>query len=242
MRKYKSRKFYRFQYCTDTKITGPTFPQCTGTIKTVSCASDRGLYAFFKSVIEEWKLPDSPPHLGGIRAPAKTKMTDCISTAALMYFPIVNRRMLDSMKHLNFGIHAVYPMRVYHKNIPYLYFCIPVIKFDRDKTVVWEKCKFYEATWRFKTSDLDSIYDERLDTVVPCFKSTNDYFSYENFFDLRLERLAVNDTIPCDLDYITLNCFGVPLLSERLAKVYHKNSLTGLEFNEENAIEIVWYR
>ena len=236
----RSKTFYCPKHTID-KDTGWVFPQCREFLKGMNSYVDtpRGIYHVQRLIGSGFIFPRTKPLLGGIELMKSAKPTDFLSTS-MFDKPLLSKKAVDCLRPLNFGTHRIYPVRVYHRLKPILYFFAGVLPYKQADYIIWDKCRFYDTELAFKSSDLDSIYDKRLDTEVPVFRSVDDFDAFSATHWPEVESIAVNEKFPIELDYVKFyNAFVNKLVSERFVETAKANGLIGLDFKQK--IEIVQY-
>lgn len=238
----RTKTFHLTTCSTEASVVGTTYPQCQTFLKDVELYSPKSIYEAERSVYWRSEFPVGCPSLSDIKLAGRAKVSDFLSTP-FARLPLMNMKVIQTLKHLKINAHRIYPIRVYKRRKPLLYFYVAILPFEQSKFIIWEKCRFYETEWAFKNSDLDSIYDKRVDTVVPVFSCLQDYYDYCNSGDfiktLVPIKIAVNKDFPIDSDYIYFSGLGGRLVSRKFITEISKGNLTGLEF--EGPVKIVQY-
>ena len=235
------KTFYRPGNTIDKKITGWVFPQCQKYLKGMDSAVDtpRGVYQVQHLINSGLTFPKYKPLLSGLQLAKSAKPTDFLSSSYFRY-SLLSKKAIGCLSGLNVGTHKAYPVRIYVRNQPVLYFFVGIIPMKQADYIHWDKCRFYETKLALKSADLDSIYDKKLDTEVPVFRSVDNYDAFCALHDLQVEEIAVNASFPMELDCVKFyNSFSPIFVSEKFVNTAIANGLTGLDF--EKKIKIVQY-
>lgn len=233
----KTKIFYRVKEMAGEKETGPVYPQCDNFIKGVDPDMPHSFFDVVRCVRDKQSFPDFKPAIDGQKLAIRAKPTDFLSCAL---YNTITKKGVRALDKLNFTEHRIYPMKIYARKTPLLYFHVPFLEYGQD-AIVWDKCEFYKSDLAFKTTNLDSIYLKRLSDEILTFTSYEDYRSYTRSvsFFIKILRLAVNGSFNMELDHFKSSITIDQYVSERFIETYQANNLTGLKF--ENPIEVVQY-
>lgn len=238
-----TKTYYVLDYCIDNKITGRSYPQCQTFLNKVSIHSPKSIYAVDDAIYKKLSFHTQRINLNSTKLARGAKITDFLSTS-FAKLPLVNQNVLHSLNKIKINQHRVYPIRVYNRNTSLLYFYIAILPMEQHKYFIWENCRFFETKISFKNENIDSIYEEKINTTIPIFSSFDDYVNYcfphdEDYRWLNSEEIAVNKDFPMDYDFLTFDCFGLKLVSDNFITEMSKVGLTGLCF--DGPIKIVQY-
>ena len=233
MRKIFSKSYYELEFSTEREISGGIFPQCYSFMKGVDYKAPQSFYNVYES-FRKGLFPDFKPRLSGYRFAQGAKPTDFVSDVVFNH-PIVTLGVIKGLENLIFSEHRIYPMRVYYRRKPRLYF-FPLFIFSRILDyMIWDKSKFYDTRLAFKTNDLDSIYDKRLGDLYFC--SLEEYKTHPSR-GKEVERFAVTTGFDLSFDYLRLEYFNYKLVSERFIDTVEYYGFTGLEWGRRIEIDV----
>lgn len=119
----RSKTFYCPEHTIDKNITGDIFPQNREFLygKDSYVDTPRGVYYVQRLIRSGFTFPDTRPLLGGIELMKSAKPTDFLS-ATMFDKPLLSKKAVASLSSLNIGTHRIYPVRVYHRLKPILFF------------------------------------------------------------------------------------------------------------------------
>ncbi len=227
--------FYELEPDLNPKVTGSDYPQCYKFIRKVSLDTPRSIYDTHTEVVEKNRFPDFKPQLSVLKFAGRAKPTDFVSTV-VFDSPFVTKHVLSALSDLDFGEHRIYPLRLYYRLSPRLYFYVAILAVDTFKYIQWEKSQFYKTMTAFANSDLDSIYEKKLESIK--FHNETEYLDYFRPLEVpQAETLVVSKDFPIHRDYLTLQNLCETFVSKRFIDAVKANNLTGLEFGRK--IEIV---
>lgn len=179
-------------------------------------------------------FPEFKPRLSGYRFAGGAKLTDFVSDV-VFYHPLVKMDVIKAMENLSLPEHRIYPMRIYYRKSPRLYFLPFFVRTRIKDYIIWEKSKFYDTKLAFKSADLDSIYDKRLNDLT--FTSYEDYINNKTS-GTEVESLALKVGCNNDYDYMRMDIFRYKLISQRFIDIVERLGLTGLEWGRPIRIQV----
>ena len=237
MRFKKKKIFYRADTTTNDKIVGKISPYNINYLKEGYPYDKSNLFKVARWIYKGLTYPDFKPTIGEFKLLRKAKTIDFINCIYTLV-PFISKKAFGCLKELNIGDHRVYPVRIYIKGKPTLYYFVGTFRLKQFDYIIWDKCSFSEYEKESIGDEIGSTQYRKIDTEVPIFKSIDDYYIYGYTHILGVDRIAVNGTFPIDLDFFKFNFSGT-FVSERFVEIAKANGLTGLDFNKK--IEVVQY-
>lgn len=232
----KTKVYYSATNLAGEKETGPIFPQCYDFIRGVDGDAPHSFFDLEECVKRMQIFPYYKPLLDGLKFASRAKPTDFLSTAPLEN--VISKMGIKALRKLNFTEHRIYPMKIFFRKNPILYFHVPFLKYGSEN-IIWNKCEFYKTDIAFKTANIDSIYIKKLSDDFLSFNSYDDYMSYCKSvpYFLELSKLAVNESFDLNLDHFKSSVTIYQYVSERFIETYMDRHLTGLKFDRKIVVE-----
>lgn len=219
-----SDKYFELSHSANTKEIGRHFPQ-TDYIN---------LEVAHSLVFHE--LPKVPVKFEQIKIHKTSKLTDCISTAAIAAHAfLLSKRALDIFQQFDLGNYNIYPATIFHNHAAHEYGVIHFVN-DLQPKLDFAKSKFYVAdmlgSYQF---DVDVKSEEDYEAKRLLIKE-GEYPNTEKWSYLSLKwGVFQNGIITPDI-FTIFSSSTTPYITTRLAQTIFDNELTG--FKIERAYNI----
>jgi hypothetical protein len=219
-----SDKYFELSHLTDTKEIGRHYPQ-TDYINLEIAHS-----LVFDELLKE------PVKFEQIKIHKTSKLTDCISTAAIAAHAfLLSKRTLDIFRQFDLGNYKTYPATVFHNDVAHEYGVIHFVN-DLHSKLDFAKSKFYVAdmlgSYQF---DVDVTDEKDYESIRQLIKQ-GEYPNTEKWSYLSLKfGVFQNGIIPPDI-FTIFSSSTNPYITTRFAQTIFDNELTG--FKIERAYNI----